>query len=142
MSRKQLIILCSVTFIVGLIVLMSAIGGGSGGGGGEFSNPDVEKPRVASGKRLYKKIMTGYPDLLPADFHSAKEAEGAEPNVMKLPGDEWDKIDQDQQVSLAQYLDSLGGKWRIQVGKLSSDGKRVKSIRSVITSEEWHRTFK
>jgi len=138
MSRKRLIIICSSAVALGIIAFMAGVGRGDG-----FSNPIVAEPRVADGENLYQGILTAYPDLVRQDFHVAtNDPDGAEPNVMQLPRVEWDSIDRDQQISLAQYLDSMGGEWQIQVGEVSPDGTQILSGESVITSAEWHQTLK
>jgi hypothetical protein len=138
LSRKRLIIIGSVAVALGIAAFMGGIGWGDG-----FTNPVVEEPRVADGESLYQGIMTVYPDLVLQDFHVAtNDPDGAEPNVMQLPRVEWDSIDRDQQISLAQYLNSMGGEWQIQVGEVSSDGTKILSGQSVITSTEWRQTLK
>ena len=117
---------------------MAGVGQGDG-----FSNPVVEEPRVADGENLYQGFMAAYPDLVQKDFHAGTDdPEDVELNVMQLPRVEWDSIDQTQQISLAQYLDSMGREWQIQVGQVSPDGTNILSGRSVITSAEWHQTLK
>ena len=138
MSPKRLIIICSSAAVAGLIAFMAGVGQGDG-----FSNPTVEEPRVAEGENLYHGIGILYPGLPHNDFHTAADdQEGAAPNVMQMPQSAWDDLDQAQQISLAQYLDSMGREWQIRVGKISPDGTKILSGHSVITSAEWHQTLK
>ncbi len=131
-------IICGSVATAGLIAFMAGVGQGDG-----FTNPTVDAPRVADGENLYHGIGVLYPDLVQSDFHTATDdQEGVGPNVLQLPRSKWDDLDQNQQISLAQYLDSMGREWEIQVGQLSPDGTKLLSGRSVITSAEWHQTLK
>ena len=117
---------------------MAGVGWGDG-----FTNPTVEPPRVADGESLYRTIGALYPDLVQNELHTGTDdQDGLGPNVLQVPRSQWDDLDRDQQVSLAQYLDSLEREWQIQVGEISPDGTNILSGRSVITSAEWHQTLK
>ncbi len=138
MSPKRRFIVCSAVAVAGLIAFMAGVGQGDG-----FTNPTVEPPRVADGETLYQTIGVLYPELVQNDFHTGTDdQDGVGPNVLQVPQSKWDDLDQAQQISLAQYLDAMGREWKIQVGEISSDGTKILSGRSVITSTEWHETLK
>ena len=138
LTRKRLIIICSSVVAAGGIAFMAGVGQGDG-----FSNPVVEEPRDADGEILYQGIMAVYPDLVRNDFHfGTGDPKDVELNVMQLPRVEWDSFDQTEQISLAQYLDSMDRQWEIQVGEVSPDGTKILSGKSVITSAQWHQTLR
>ena len=138
--RKRFGMACGAVFAVVFIVLAAAWART------DSFEPSAVMEKALSGKELFDEIMGRYPELRgKSTFESAESEEkgsSGRTNRMRLPLSEWDALDQGEQNSLAQYLESMGPKWRIEVGKLSEDGLRIVSPKPVVTSREWHEKIK
>ena len=139
--RKRFGMACGAVFAVVFIVLAAAWARTDGS-----FEPSAVTEKAASGRELYDEIMGRYPELRgKATFDGAEgESKGSSrrTNRMRLPVYEWNALDQGEQNLLAQFLESMGPKWRIEVGELSEDGLRIVSPKPVVTSREWHEKIK
>ncbi len=139
LTPKHLGMVCGAVFAVVFIVLAAAWART-----GESFEPSAVTEKVLAGKELYDEIMGRYPELHGNRTFENVEGKGTSgrTNRMRFALSEWDALDQGQQNSLAQYLESMGSKWRIEVGELSEDGLRIVSPKPVVTSREWHEKIK
>jgi hypothetical protein len=104
---------------------------------------DVQTRRMAlSGKDLFAALQEQQPGTARSSRVKEGDERGSGTNLIVLTEDAWEKLSVDQRNSLGSWLNDLGGRWQIRIGRGNEDNTRVLDAQPVITSELWNRQLK
>ncbi len=119
------------------VVLTMMIAGVPGG------SPERQVARQALvGKELYASLAEQHPGVARASRVDETAERGSRLNLVVLPDGVWTDLSTAQRNSIGSWLNSLGGRWEIRVGKDSTDHARVLEAEAVITSQQWNQQLK
>ncbi len=106
-------------------------------------SPERQVQRQAlSGQELFTALCDQNAGIQRGSRVEAGDDRSARTNLVVLPEQEWRTLAQEQRNSLGSWLNTLGGRWEIRVGKASADGLRVLEAEAVITSRQWNQQLK
>lgn len=105
--------------------------------------PEAQTARQAlSGRALFAALLEQQPGTARSSRVREGQDRGSGTNLIVLSESSWEQLSIDQRNSLGSWLDELGGRWEIRVGRATEDGTRVLDAAPVITHVLWNQQLK
>ena len=95
-----------------------------------------------SGRELFAQLTEEHPGVARGSQVDETEGRGSRTNLIVVPDPVWQQLSVDQRNSLGSWLNQLGGRWEIRVGRASDDGERVLDAAAAMTSRQWNQQLK